>query len=126
MRIDHLTIVVGSLAVSGPYYAALLSLLGWHEVRAGVWTDGAGVYLQFREAAAGTRPYERYGAGLNHLGFAAPDVAAVLAVRDGMLARGFAAPEVQHLDGAVALFMKDPDGLRFEVTAYPPGAAPVD
>jgi len=26
----------------------------------------------------------------------------------------------------VALFMKDPDGIRFEVTFYPPGVSPVD
>lgn len=50
----------------------------------------------------------------------------MLAVRDGMRARGFEAPEVQHLGGAVALFMKDPDGLRFEITAYSPGSTPVD
>ncbi len=33
---------------------------------------------------------------------------------------------MQLLDGAVALFMKDPDGIRFEVSFYPPGVSPVD
>ena len=118
LRVDHLALGVGSLAASIPYYDALLSLLGWTKLRDHAWSDGAGVTLQFHEAAPDTRPYERHGAGLNHLGFVAPDEATVLAVRDGMRARGFAAPDVQRFDGAVALFMKDPDGLRFEVTAY--------
>jgi hypothetical protein len=33
-----------------------------------------------------------------------------------MQAAGFPVPEIQLLDGATALFMKDPDGIRFEVT----------
>ena len=39
---------------------------------------------------------------------------------------GFAVPEIQHLRDATALFMKDPDGIRFEITHYPPGAEAVD
>jgi hypothetical protein len=42
-----------------------------------------------------------------------------------MQAAGFPVPEIQRLDGATALFMKDPDGIRFEVTHSPPGAPPV-
>jgi hypothetical protein len=34
-------------------------------------------------------------------------------------------PDVQDLGGAIALFMKDPDGIRFEVTWYPPGVVVV-
>jgi len=39
---------------------------------------------------------------------------------------GFDVPEVQNLGGAIALFMKDPDGIRFEITYYPPGMAVID
>jgi len=39
---------------------------------------------------------------------------------------GFAVPDIQQLGGATALFMKDPDGIRFEVTYYPPGVSVVD
>jgi len=39
---------------------------------------------------------------------------------------GFEVPEIQDLGGASALFMKDPDGIRFEITYYPPGASVVD
>ena len=42
-----------------------------------------------------------------------------------MLEAGFEVPDVQELGGALALFMMDPDGIRFEVTWYPPGVAVV-
>ena len=40
--------------------------------------------------------------------------------------QGFEVPEIQNLQGASALFMKDPDGIRFEITYYPPGVSIVD
>jgi lactoylglutathione lyase len=126
VKIDHITLLSSAPNRSGPYYAALLPLLGLHMVRDSVWTDGAGFYLQFLAAKEGSRPYERYGAGLNHLGFGASSAEEVHAIRATMKALGFEVPEVQLLDGSVALFMKDPDGIRFEVTFYPPGGSPVD
>jgi len=126
LKLDHVTLVVSSLAGSMPYYDALLPLLGFTKRREQVWTDGAGFYIQFLQAKSGTRPYERYGAGLNHLGFEAPDPASVARIRDAMREAGFAAPELQELGGATALFMKDPDGLRVEITHYPPGVTVVD
>lgn len=126
LKLDHVTLVVSSLTGSMPYYDALLPLLGFAKRREQVWTDGAGFYIQFLQAKSGTRPYERYGAGLNHLGFGAPDPASVARIRDAMRAAGFAAPDLQELGGATALFMKDPDGLRIEITHYPPGVNVVD
>ena len=121
LKIDHVTLLVSSLAASGPYYDALLPLLGFEKRSERIWTDGAGFFFQFGEAGEGTRPYERYGAGMNHLGFSAPDPETVHRVRAAMAAAGFPVPDIQHLGGATALFMKDPDGIRFEVTHYPPG-----
>jgi catechol 2,3-dioxygenase-like lactoylglutathione lyase family enzyme len=109
-----------------PYYDVLLPLLGFNKEREHVWHDGNGFYFQFREAKEDTRPYERYGAGMNHLGFSAPDVGTVHLVRQEMEDAGFEVPAVQNLGGATALFMKDPDGIRFELTHYPPGMAVVD
>jgi hypothetical protein len=43
-----------------------------------------------------------------------------------MAAAGFDVPTIQDLGGAKALFLKDPDGLRFELTWYPPGSSVVD
>ena len=126
MKLDHVTILVSSLEASMPYYDALLPLVGMRKQKEHVWTDGEGFFFQFLQARPGTFPYERYGAGMNHLGFGADSPEQVHAVRDAMQAAGFEVPEIQHLRGAVALFMKDPDGIRFEVTWYPPGTAVVD
>lgn len=126
LKLDHVTLLVTSFARSIPYYDALLPLLGFVKEREHIWHDGNGFYFQFREAKKGTRAYERYGAGMNHLGFAAPDVETVQQVHRTMLEAGFEAPEIQDLGGATALFMKDPDGMRFEVTYCPPGIPIVD
>lgn len=104
-----------------PYYDALLPLIGFEKQKPHIWTDGNGFFLQFNEAKPGTGRYERYGAGMNHIGFGAPDPAAVERVRNAMSDAGFDVPEIQRLKGATALFMKDPDGIRFEITHYPPG-----
>lgn len=126
MKIDHITLLVSSLEHSMPYYEHLLPLLGFAKKKDHVWTDGKGFYFQFSQAKPNTAAYERYGAGMNHLGFGAASPDEVYAIRAAMQAAGFAVPEIQNLGGAIALFMKDPDGIRFEVTYYPPGMAVVD
>ena len=126
MKMDHLTLLVSSLERSMPYYEQLLPLLGFHKKKDHVWTDGNGFFFQFQQAKPGTSPYERYGAGMNHLGFGAETPEHVHAIREAMGRAGFEIPDVQNLGGAIALFMKDPDGIRFEVTYYPPGMAVVD
>ena len=125
MQLDHVTLLVSSLARSMPYYERLLPLLGFRKVKDHIWTDGDGFFIQFLQAKPGTPAYERYGAGLNHLGFGAASPQQVHALRSAMLEAGFEVPDVQELGGALALFMKDPDGIRFEVTWYPPGVAVV-
>lgn len=126
LKLDHVTLLVTSLARSMAYYDALLPLLGFTKEREHIWHDGNGFYFQFREAEENTRPYERFGAGMNHLGFSAPDVETVERVQRKMGEAGFEAPAIQNLGGVTALFMKDPDGIRFEVSHYPVGAAVVD
>ena len=126
MKIDHITLAVRSLADSMPYYRTLLPLLGFRAQKPHIWTDGDGFFLQFFEAAPDTGAYERYGPGLNHIGFPAISEAQVEVIRAKMIDAGFPAPDIQDLDGAKALFMKDPDGIRFEVTYYPEGAPVVD
>ena len=116
--VDHAAILVGSLERSLPYYRALLPLLGFSEMPDGLWSNGAGFSLKLGEADPGARPYDRHGAGLNHLGFAAADREAVLAVASGMAAAGFEVPDIQPFGEAAALFMKDPDGLRFELSFH--------
>jgi catechol 2,3-dioxygenase-like lactoylglutathione lyase family enzyme len=104
----------------------LLPLLGFRKKRNHIWTDGDGFFFQFLEARPGLSGYERYGAGMNHLGFAAPDVETVHSVKQAMSDAGFATPDIQNIGPMTALFMKDPDGIRFEVTHTPPSFDPVD
>ena len=63
---------------------------------------------------------------MNHLGFEAASPEEVHAIRHAMQQAGFEVPDIQNLDGSIALFMKDPDGIRFEVTYNPPGTTVVD
>lgn len=126
LKIDHLSLLARDLERSARHYDALLPLLGFSKLRDHVWSDGEGLFIQLQQARDDTRPYERYGPGVNHLGFSAPTVQAVHDIRQKMSEAGFAMPEIQHLGGASALFIPDPDGLRTEVTYYPPGMAVVD
>jgi catechol 2,3-dioxygenase-like lactoylglutathione lyase family enzyme len=126
LKIDHITLLVSSLEASMPYYEALLPLLGFAKKRDHIWTDGEGFFFQFLEARPDLPCYERYGAGMNHLGFAAPSVEIVQSVKQAMSEAGFATPEVQSIGPMTALFMKDPDGIRFEVTHTSPGVDPVN
>lgn len=125
LRLDHLTLLVSSFDKSIRWYDALLPLLGFAKDTTGICQNGAGLWLQFREAEPETRPYERYGPGMNHVGFAAPSPEFVAGVRSAMTEAGFEVADLQRLGPATALFLKDPDGIRFEVTHYPEGTPPV-
>ncbi|WP_156254618.1 VOC family protein [Sandarakinorhabdus oryzae] len=126
LPLDHLVIMGRDVAASRVFYGDLLPLLGFAQRREDIWVNDAGLHLQVLAAEAGTRGYERRGPGLNHLGFGAPDAAFVEDLRAAMLAKGHAIQPIQRLGGAHALFMPDPDGLRVEVTWYPPGKNVVD
>ena len=126
LKVDHVTILVRSVEKSMPYYAKLLELIGFTKLRDFVWTDNQGFFLQFNQAKEGTGEYERYGAGMNHIGFSAPSPEFVIKVQKAMRDEGFTAPDIQDFDGVKALFMKDPDGIRFEITYYPPNVQAVD
>ncbi|WP_017668505.1 VOC family protein [Sandarakinorhabdus sp. AAP62] len=126
LSLDHLVILGRDAAASRAFYADLLPLLGFERRRDDVWVNGDGLHVQVLAAEAGTRAYERRGPGLNHLGFRAPTADFVAQLREAMLAKGHAIQPIQHLGGAHALFMPDPDGLRVEVTWYPPGKNVVD
>ena len=118
MKLDHIVLMLGDLEASLPYYEALLPLIGFTKSRDHVWGNEDGLYLDFKQAPEVGEGYRRYGVGLNHLGFAAPDRAAVDAIAAAMKAAGFEVPATQDFGDAYALFMKDRDGIRFEVSAY--------
>jgi catechol 2,3-dioxygenase-like lactoylglutathione lyase family enzyme len=118
MKLDHLVLLVGSLDASLPFYEALLPLIGFTKRRDHVWRNEDGVHLDLKQATEPGHGYRRYGIGLNHLGFTAPSLAAVEEIAEAMRARGFAVPEIQQLGNVSALFMKDSDGMRLEISFY--------
>lgn len=113
-----MVILVRSLEASLPWYAALLGLIGFTKTRDHVWVSDDGLAIDLKQAKDDTRDYARYAPGLNHLGFTAPDRAALDAVRAGMEEAGFEVPEIQQFGGETATFFRDPEGMRVEVTVY--------
>ncbi|OYU15484.1 MAG: glyoxalase [Alphaproteobacteria bacterium PA4] len=126
MPLDHLTILSRDAEAAHRFYALLLPELGFTAVKPGIWKSATGLYVQFKTAKPDTRDYERHGPGLNHLGFTAPDAAFVARLAETMTAGGFEARLQHFADGTTAVFLPDPDGLRVEVSHYPPGQPPVD
>ncbi|QDK31415.1 glyoxalase [Sphingomonas sp. IC081] len=126
MPIDHLTINARSFDQASAFYALLLPELGFEQAKHGIWRNGAGLYVQLREARPDTRDYERYGPGLNHVGFRAPNRAFVEELATRLTEAGLVVRLQSFADGTVAAFIPDPDGLRVEVSWYPESVPPVD
>ena len=118
MKLDHIVLMLGDLEASLAYYETLLPLIGFTRTRDHVWGNADGVYIDLKQAGEPGHGYRRFGVGLNHLGFTAADEAEVDAVAAAMSGAGFDVPETQRLGDAYALFMKDRDGIRFEITYY--------
>lgn len=125
LKIDHLSILSRSRDEAARFYGVLLPVLGFTQVNANIWRNENGLHLQFNQADDATRDYERYGPGVNHIGFTAPTVAFVERLAADMAAAGYEARLQRFAGGIVALFLPDPDGLRVEVSWYPPDTAPV-
>lgn len=126
LPLDHLTILSRDFDESARFYGLVLPLLGFAQKRRGIWSNELGLFLQFREANPDTGDYGRYAPGLNHLGFKAPDSQVVEAIKQAMDRAGYEARLQRFGEGVVALFIPDPDGLRVEISYYPPGIDPVD
>ncbi len=118
MKLDHLVILVRSFEDSLEWYSTMLGLIGFTKASDHVWGNEDGTYIDLREAKRATPGYERYAPGLNHLGFTAPDMKALDAVRQGMVNAGFEVPEIQRFETETATFFRDPEGMRVEVTVY--------
>lgn len=115
MKLDHMVVMVRSLDSSLPWYTTLLSALGFTKTRDHVWLNEDGVAIDLKQAELATHDYQRYGPGLNHMGFTADNIAQHDAVRAKMAAAGFDVPDAQHFGPSIATFFKDPDGMRVEV-----------
>lgn len=117
--LDHLSILATDLAQSTAFYSLVLPLLGFEEGGDGTWANGTGLALQIGPADHDAPPYHRYGAGLNHFGFAVSDCDRLDIIRDVVTAAGFTVREQMFPGDTRALFVPDPDGLRIEIAWYP-------
>lgn len=116
MEMDHAVLAVSDLASSLPWYEALLPLLGFTKTRSHVWVNAQGFGVDVQQAKEPAHRYSREGVGLNHLAVRAESRAEVDDVARAMKAAGFEVPATQQLGDAYALFLKDRDGMRIEIT----------
>jgi catechol 2,3-dioxygenase-like lactoylglutathione lyase family enzyme len=118
MKFDHVVLAASDLDASLPWYAAVLSAIGFVKSRDHVWINDAGQAVELRQATEPQPGYRRHGVGMNHIAFTAPSLAAIEEVAAAVSAAGFDVPEVQSFGAERALFLKDRDGMRIELTAY--------
>lgn len=123
--LDHLTILSRDPEAAASFYGFLLPRIGFAQKKRGIWANAGGLHIQFAKAKEGTGDYGRHAPDLNHFGFSAPSAEAVEALAADLAAAGIEA-RLQHFEpGVTALFVPDPDGLRVEISHYPPGVPPV-
>jgi len=118
LTMDHIVIYASDIDASEPFYAAFLGLLGFEKEKNWVFRRD-GMAFDLREALGESDGYERGGPGVDHVGFTATERAQVDRVMMDMMAVGFDHGRITEFDnGDYALFIADPDGVRFEVTCY--------
>jgi catechol 2,3-dioxygenase-like lactoylglutathione lyase family enzyme len=129
--IHHIDLTVRDIAVSAPFYDAVLGFMGYRREREQVdgidWDRevpglfcGIGIKPARRDV-----PHDRYTSGLHHVAWAAEsreDVDRLYAELLRIGARILDAPaDYPHYGkGYYAVFFADPDGLKFEYV-YVPG-----
>jgi lactoylglutathione lyase len=115
VKLDHIVLLVSDLPKSLRFYEKLLPMLGFRKTADHVFGNADEIYLDIRQADNLDHPYQRYAPGLNHIGFTAQDRDAITQVQDAMKDAGYEVPDVQSFGDGVALFIKDPDGMRIEL-----------
>jgi catechol 2,3-dioxygenase-like lactoylglutathione lyase family enzyme len=118
MKLDHIVLLVSDLPASVAYYGTLLPLLGFRKTADHVFGNSDEVYFDIRQAENVEHAYERYAPGLNHIGLTAPSRDAITQVQDNMKNAGYEVPDIQVFGKDIALFLKDPDGMRIELSVY--------
>ena len=118
MKLDHIVLLVSDLSKSVAFYESLLPMMGFRKTADHVFGNSDEVYFDIRQAENAEHAYERFAPGLNHIGFVAPNRDAITQIQDNMKNAGYEVPEVQVFGEDVAIFLKDPDGMRIELTVY--------
>jgi catechol 2,3-dioxygenase-like lactoylglutathione lyase family enzyme len=129
LGLDHLYLTVSELSRSEAFYdRVLVDALGF---RKGRFTLGGEPHLQYfnrhlglvlRPARSPGTKHDPYAPGLHHLCLRVESVADVFSVAERLRGLGLAASEArlypEYAEDYVATFLRDPDGLRLEVTNY--------
>ena len=118
MTFDHVVLMASDLDASLPWWEAVMTAIGFRKTRDHVWVNEADQAVDLKQADEPEPGYRRYGPGMNHIAFQAKSRAEVERVRAEVAAAGFEVPEIRGFGETVALFLKDPDGMRVEVVAY--------
>lgn len=118
MNMDHIVILVTDLEKSLRFYNKLLPMIGFKANDKTVFGNAQGIYFDFRVASEPEHGYHRHGQGLNHIGFTAGSLDEVKQIQQAMEEAGYIMAEIQEFDDGDALFIKDPDGMRIEVSCY--------
>lgn len=115
VKLDHIVLLVSDLPKSVRFYEKLLPMLGFRKTADHVFGNAEEIYFDIRQAENLDHSYQRYAPGLNHIGFTAQNRNAIAQVQEVMKDAGFEVPAVQNFGEGVALFLKDPDGMRIEL-----------
>ena len=115
MKLDHIVLLVTDIPKSVTFYETLLPMLGFRKTADHVFGNAEEIYFDIRQAKNLDHSYQRFAPGLNHIGFTAANNGEIAHVQDVMKNAGYEVPEVQNFDQGVALFLKDPDGMRIEI-----------
>lgn len=116
MKLDHLVILVADLQRSLLFYDTLLPLLGFRKLREHVYANEDAIHLDITQASDRDHSYHRFAPGLNHIGLTAPSLQALERTATAMREAALEVPAIQQFDNRSAIFFKDPDGMRIEVS----------
>jgi lactoylglutathione lyase len=117
--LDHVVIYAHDLNASVRFYADVLGVLGFEKTRDHVF-GREGLFFDLRQAQIEGPAHARGRPGVDHFGFEARERAAVDRFASHLRALDHPCNLIEFDDGDYALFLTDPDGLRIEITWYPP------
>ncbi len=118
LLMDHIVIYASDITESDKFYSRLMEMLGFTRIRAYVFQQGD-ICFDVRHALREGDAHKRGDPGVDHFGFRAPNRGVVDQIMMDMLAEGFDDARITEFEnGDYALFIADPDGVRFEITNY--------
>jgi catechol 2,3-dioxygenase-like lactoylglutathione lyase family enzyme len=118
VKLDHIVLLLSDVEECIGFYDRLLPAIGFEKLRDHVFTNSDGIHLDFRPASKPEHGYHRFAPGLNHLGFTAGSRQEVERIGSLMSAAGFEVPAIQEYEDGIALFLRDADGMRVELSTY--------